>query len=492
VAGGVAGEVAEERLVAQPIVAEGGPLRSGKGRLDGGAGSAAVQRIARTYAHLFDLQHDPEHQAALTYASPASGDLVSASFLIPRSEADLVRRRAAFAAWTGYSHGFLGRSGDYMNSALTALASAARFFAKAGPVYGERIRRYYEHARENDLLATHTLIPPQANRSVTASQQAGGQLTARITAERGDGVVIRGARLLATLGPIADELLVFPSTVLRGTPEDAPYSFALAIPSDAPGLRYYCRAPLHHGGSAFDEPLASRFEETDAVVVFDDVVVPHERVFMLGHPELCNAWYTQTGAGALMTHQVVTRTLAKTEFYLGLASEIADTIGIAGFQHIQEDLGELVSYVEIEKALLRAAEADGQPSDDGVFLPRWDTLNAARNWYPRKVSHRLPEIIRKLSASGLMALPGEADFMLARRDGRADLDTYLQAATATAEQRARLFKLALDASVSGFAGRESLYEYFFFGDPVRMASAQVAGYDREPARARVRTLLTGA
>jgi 4-hydroxyphenylacetate 3-monooxygenase len=445
------------------------------------------RNLARTYAHLFDMQHDPEHAAALTVTAPATGKTINTSFLIPRSQADLVRRREAFTAWTGYSHGFLGRTGDYMNSALTALASATAFFAKADPVYGERVRAYYEYAAAGDLLATHTLVPPQVNRSETASQQAGGQLTARIVDEREDGVVIRGARLLATIGPIADELLVFPSTLLRGTPEDAPYSFAFAIPNDTPGLKYYCRAPLYHGGGTFDEPLAARFEEMDAVVVFDDVLVPSDRVFMLGHPELCNAWYTETGAGALMTHQVVARTLAKTEFYLGLASEIADTIGITQFQHIQEDLGELIGYTEIEKALLRAAEADGELSEDGVFLPSWPTLNAARNWYPRKVSQRLPEIIRKFCASGLMALPGEADF--ARADARPDLDSYLQAATATAERRARLFKLALDASVSGFAGRETLYEYFFFGDPVRMAGAMLGGYDREPARARVRRLL---
>ena len=135
---------------------------------------------AHTYAHLFDMQHAPVYSSDLTYLSPSSGDPVNASFLIPRTESDLARRRKAFSAWTGFSHGFLGRSGDYMNSSLTALASAERFFAKAGPVYGARIRAYYELARENDLLATHTLIPPQANRSVTAGQQAGGQLTARI------------------------------------------------------------------------------------------------------------------------------------------------------------------------------------------------------------------------------------------------------------------------------------------------------------------------
>ncbi|MER7860697.1 4-hydroxyphenylacetate 3-monooxygenase, oxygenase component [Amycolatopsis japonica] len=446
----------------------------------------AFRNNALTYAKLFDLQHDPAHRDVLTYESPTTGERVGMSFLVPRSEEDLKRRRAAFSVWAEYSNGFLGRTGDYMNSSLTALSTAKKFFSQADPVYGERIEKYYEMARENDLLATHTLIPPQVNRSVSGSQQGGGNLSAKVVEEREDGIVVRGARMLATIAPIADELLVFPSTVLRGTPEDAPYSYAFAVPNDAPGLKYFCRAGLDHGRSYFDEPLASRFEEMDAVVVFDDVFVPNERVFLLGHPELCNAWYSETGAGALMTHQVVTRTLAKTEFYLGLASEIAAAIGIGGFQHIQQDLSELISYVEIERAVLRAAEADGKLSEDGVFLPEWEVLNAARNWYPTKVSPRLTEIIRKFSASGLMALPGEADF---EAEGRPDIDTYLQSATLPAKDRARLFKLAFDASVSSFAGRESLYEYFFFGDPVRMAGAQVNAYPREALQERVRELL---
>ncbi|MDQ4502100.1 4-hydroxyphenylacetate 3-monooxygenase, oxygenase component [Sinomonas sp. ASV322] len=444
----------------------------------------AFAGLAHTFAHLFDMQHSPEFQGRLTYTSPKSGDLVNASFLVPRTREDLVRRRDAMSVWAEYSSGFLGRTGDYMNSSLTALSAAKKFFAQADPVFGERIEAYYEMARENDLLATHTLIPPQANRSVSGSEQLGGQLSARVVEERGDGVVIQGARMLATIAPIADELLVFPSTLLRATPEDAPYSFAFAIQNDAPGLRYLCRTGLYHGGSHHDEPLASRFEEIDAVVVFDDVFVPNERVFMLGHPELCNQWYADTGAAALMTHQVVTRTLAKSEFFLGLASEIAATIGIDGFQHIQEDLAELIRNVEIGKALIVAAEAQAELSDDGVMLPHWPTLNAARNWYP-KVAQRFPEIIRKFCASGLMALPGEADLDVARED----IELYLQGKALTGPERIRLFKLALDASVSGFAGRQSLYEYFFFGDPVRMAGALVNSYDRAPLRGRIRELL---
>ena len=444
----------------------------------------AFAGVAKTYAKLFDMQHDPRHQDALTYTSPTTGDLVNASFMVPRSVEDLRKRRAAISTWAEYSHGFLGRTGDYMNSSLTALSTAKKFFASADPVFGERIEAYYEMARENDLLATHTLIPPQVNRSVSGSEQLGGNVAARVVEERGDGIVVKGARMLATIAPIADELLVFPSTVLRGTPEDAPFSYAFAIQNDAPGLRYLCRTGLHHGGGVHDEPLASRYEEMDAVVVFDNVFIPNERVFMLGRPDLCNAWYQETGAGALMTHQVVTRTIAKSEFFLGLASEIAASIGIDGFQHIQEDLAELIRNVEIGKALVVAAEAQAQPNGDGVYLPHWPTLNAARNWYP-KASQRYPEIIRKFCASGLMALPGEADVEVARED----IEKYLQGKTLTGPERVRLFKLAYDAAITGFSGRQALYEYFFFGDPVRMAGALVNSYDREPVRARIREFL---
>jgi 4-hydroxyphenylacetate 3-monooxygenase len=446
----------------------------------------AFRNVARTYAKLFDLQHDPAYADALTYTSPSTGDKVSASFLIPRTLEDLEKRRAASQVWAEYSNGFLGRTGDYMNSSLTALAAAEKWFAQADPKFGENIRNYYEFARENDLLATHTLIPPQVNRSVSGSEQLGGQLSARIVEEREDGIVIRGARMLATVAPIADELLVFPSTVLRGTPEDAPYSYAFAIQNDAPGIRYLCRTSLHNGGSVFDEPLASRYEEMDAVVIFDDVFVPNERIFMLGHPELCNGFYSETGAAALMTQQVVTRTIAKSQFFLGLASEIADSIGIDGFLHIQADIAELIVDVEIGRALMRAAEVDAELNSWGMMQPRWATLNAARNWYP-KIAQRFPQIIRTFCASGLMALPGEADVL--NPDVVPDIEMYLQGKTLTGPERVKLFKLAYDASISGFSSRQALYEYYFFGDPVRMAGALVNGYDREPVRARIRELL---
>ena len=102
----------------------------------------AFRNVARSYAKLFDMQHDPQHQEALTYASPTTGDLVNASFLVPRTVEDLHHRRRGISTWAEASNGFLGRTGDYMNSALTALAAAGEWFSQADPKFAENIRNY--------------------------------------------------------------------------------------------------------------------------------------------------------------------------------------------------------------------------------------------------------------------------------------------------------------------------------------------------------------
>src|SRR3984957_7244547 len=454
--------------------------------LKGGvADHPAFKNVVRTYARLFDLQQSAEYRNILTYPSPATGDRVATSFLIPRTAEDLSKRSRADKVWADASFGMLGRTGAYLNSALMALASAADWFAQTDAALAGNIVAYYEKVRDEDLLCTHTLIPPQANRAQPGSQQAGGALMAHITKQDDNGIVVRGARMLATIGPFADELLVFPSTVLRGTPEDKPYSFAFAVPVDAPGLRFIAREPFDYGRSHFDHPLGSRFDESDAVVIFDDVHVPYERCFTLGDPDICNGFYTKTDAVAHMTHQVVARTTAKTEFVLGLTTLLTEAIGTGGFQHVQADLAEIITTLETLRALNRAAEADAKPNDYQVVTPAWPPLNAARNLYPR-LYQRFPEILRKLGASGLMATPTEADV---NGPAAADIDGYLQAATLTGRDRVRLFRLVWDACGSAFSGRQALYEYYFFGDPVRMAGAYVTGYDREPYQAAVRAFL---
>jgi 4-hydroxyphenylacetate 3-monooxygenase len=431
-----------------------------------------LQGGVQTLAHLYDLQW--EKPDVMLYDSPTSGRKVARSFMMPRTHAELTSISRAMKVWEDYTFGMMGRVPDYINRAMTGYAAGAPFLAEADPRFGANAIRYYEYLRENDLCLTHTLIPPQANRAVSAAKQADPFLAARIKEETDAGMVIRGCRMLATL-PISDEIMVFPSTLLKSPEEDAPYAFGFSIPNDTPGLRFICRESVDYGRSHFDHPLGSRFEEMDAVVIFDDVFVPWESVILHRDIKRCNEAYARTGAVVHMTHQVVVKNIAKCEFMLGLASLMVSTIGAEVFQHIQEKLAEIWVNLETMKAFLRAAEVDAQLDEWGVMRPAWDPLDAARNLFPR-LYPRMVEIIQQIGASGLVAMPTEQDLKGPLVE---DIRKYYQAARAEAFDRIPLFRLAWDASLSAFASRQVLYERFFFGDPVRMAGALVTGHNAQ-------------
>jgi 4-hydroxyphenylacetate 3-monooxygenase len=266
--------------------------------------------------------------------------------------------------------------------------------------------------------------------------------------------------------------MVFPSTLLKSPEEDAPYAFGFSIPNDTEGLRFICRESVDYGRSHFDHPLGSRYEEMDAVVVFDDVFVPWENVFLYRDVNRCNQAYARTGAAVHMTHQVVVKNIAKTEFLLGLASLLVSSIGAEVFQHIQEKLAEIWINLETMRAFLRTAEVDATLDEWDVMRPAWDPLDAARNLYPR-LYPRMVEIIQQIGASGLVAMPTEGDLKGPLVE---DIKKYFQSARAEAFDRIPLFRLAWDTAVSAFASRQVLYERFFFGDPVRMAGALVTSH----------------
>ena len=430
------------------------------------AGSAA------TLAELYDLQW--ANADTCLYESPSSSRLVPRSFMQPKTREELEGVGRAMEVWARHTCGMLGRAPDYLNRALASFAAGAAFLAESDARFGTNATRLYEYLREHDLSLTHSLIPPQANRAAGAAGQADPFLAARIKSETDAGIVIRGCRMLATL-PIADWIMVLPSTLLKSSVDDAPYAFGFIIPSDSAGLKFLCRESFDYGRTRFDHPFGSRFEELDAVVIFDDVLVPWENVLLLRDVDRCNLAYARTGAVVNMAHQVVVKNVAKTEFLLGLAHLLVTTIGAEKFQHIHEKLTEIWVNLETMKAFLRVAEIDAALDEWGTMRPAWNPLDAARNLYPR-LYPRMIEIVQQIGASGLVAVPTEQDLKGPLAD---DIKHYYQAARADALERVPLFRLAWDAALSAFASRQVLYERFFFGDPVRMAGAVVSNHETE-------------
>ncbi len=443
----------------------------------------AFKSIASTMAALYDMQHRPELRDVMTYDSPTTGKRVGMSFLQPKTKEDLARRRRMMETWANFSGGMLGRTGDYLNSAVMAMAAAKRFFEVDGVEYAGNIQNFYEHVRENDLLLTHTLANPQVNRSVGPSKQSDPFIAARVVEKSSKGVMVRGARMLATL-PFADEIVVFPSTFVRSGQDDLPYAMAFALPANTKGLKFICRESFAEE-SRYDHPLASRFDEQDAVVVFDDVLVPWDRVFLLEDAERANKLSEATGAIVFMAHQSTVREIAKAEFITGLATMLAETIGADQFPQVQERIAKMMMITETMRAFLDASEANAEVSTWGLMTPNYAPLNTARNWWPRMASDLVSEV-KMIAAGGLMANPPEE---ILRSPARSTVDKYYQSKLADAEERLRLFKLAWDVVGSSFGGRQELYERFFFGDPVRMASAYYNLYDKEPYKERVREFL---
>jgi 4-hydroxyphenylacetate 3-monooxygenase len=292
--------------------------------------------------------------------------------------------------------------------------------------------------------------------------------------------------VLATLGPLADEIAVYPARNHQ-LPKDAQgrYSFAFAIPCNTPGLKFLCRESLDLGRSHFDHPLGSRFEEMDAIVFFEDVLVPWERVFLLGDVDLCNNWAEATNRNVHTGQQVVAKQVVKSEFMLGLATLMVQTLGSDQQPQVQQLIAEIIENLEITKACLRAAEADATVDQWGVMCPAQFPLRVARAQFIRTYP-RMAEILHMLGSSSLMALPTEADLSGPLAPA---IHRYLETDTASAEERVRLFHLAWDTCCSAFATRQVLYERWFGGDGFRNALILYGLYDREPMTRWVREFL---
>ena len=443
---------------------------------------------ARSVAALYDMQNDPALLDEMTYQSPTSGERVGMSFIMPENLDDLERRRRMFYRWATYHGGMMGRTPDYINAAFVAMASAAPYFDQDREGFGENVRRYYELIREQDLCLTHTLVNPQRSRSPQRyiTDSLAEDVALKVIKETDAGIVVRGARVLATLGPLSDEIAVYPSRSHHTADNAHQYAVSFSIPSSTPGLRYICRESFDYGRTPFDHPLGARFEEMDAVAIFDNVLVPWERVFLMGNVESCNNMTSRTGWIYHSFHQVITRLVAKTEFLLGTASLMVETLGSGDQAHVQERIAEMIMNLEIIKALLRTAEVDAAPDEWGLVTPARVPLTVAENMYARSFYPRMIEIMQLLGSSSMMALPGQADF---DSEIAPDIEHYLATDTASALDRTKLFHLAWDISCSAFGARSLHYERFFAGDLVRNAQIMYATYDRSPLMESVRRFL---
>ncbi|MEE9278991.1 MAG: 4-hydroxyphenylacetate 3-hydroxylase N-terminal domain-containing protein [Myxococcota bacterium] len=430
---------------------------------------------ARALAGLFDLQHQAPH--VFLMPDPETGEPINASHMIPRSRDDLKRRHACLEKTAEYSVGLMGRTPDYMNVTYAGFAGRSDEWGAHGNEEGAgNLVAFQKELARDDLSLTHTIIHPTVDKSLPDTQAGGGEVALHKVGDSERGIVVRGARILATLAPFADEIAVYPAVPL---PEDAQrYALSFSIPMATPGLKFLCRDSYSRPANLFDHPLSARFDEQDAFVMFDDVEVPRERVFIDGNLEVYNSVMT-TGWFPNITQQTMIRAQTKLEFAWGLAARMTEVIG----DHrpsTYEMLGEMWSYAELTRAAVHAAEDQARDWGNGVWFPDGRPTAALRSvlpaWFPR-----VNEIIRLLGSHNLLAAPTATQ--LADPQLRPLIDRYLTGAgDTTAEERIRVFRLAWEFAGSALGSRNELYERFYLGSQGRnLVMAQTAA-PKERAR----------
>jgi aromatic ring hydroxylase len=427
---------------------------------------APLQGVIGTIASLYDDQHSPTYRDVLTYRSPTTGTAVSKTYLEARTAEEFRALAGCFHLRAQRTFGLMGRLTDFMSGFLVDLAVGLQALGKTEAA--SRAQHMVEHCRENDLQVTHGLIDPQSDRSTLDAPSQAVQLVER----RADGIVVSGCRMLATLAPVANECYVGPYYPRKRGEEK--FTLAFVVPMNAPGLAILARESFHRGHGAFDRPLSGRFDEGDAILMFDQVFVPSERVIVDGDLEAYNGMINaRPGYTAI---QACTRSTVKLRFLAGIATAIARANGRDKTPRFQAAIGELIALVSIAEGVRAGAMAESQRrveayaqgkltlEGDGLSEPKavGSAGGAAINFFFPYANTKAADVLRMAAGSGVLAMT-EADY--AHPEVGPLMDKWLVGPSIEARRRLELMKLAWDMTGTEFGSRAGLYERLYSGDP---------------------------
>ncbi len=437
----------------------------------------AFAPVARELARLYDLQHAPDTRDLMTFVNE-NGVRVSYSYLMPRSAEDLLKRKRNAQIWAAESFGMMGRYPDFCASMAVGFNDVRDELDRLNPQFARAAAFHHQWASENDLCLGHGLHDPTMDKSLRPEQDPDRCL--RIVAERDNGIVVRGARFV-TLGPLCNELQIAPTYPLNE--READFGLWFTIPANAPGVRQICREPFTLNRGQSEHPASARFDEQDALVIFDDVLIPWERVMLAREP---------IAAGRLLRSRVMTwavyaaaiQLLARLDLLIGAGHLLAETSGMEGRPNVQLLLGELITYARIFQNIVRASEVDCVTTAGGHVAPAPMTHQRA---FAAMISERLVTILEHVGTSSLVFQPMEKDLQVPELSEV--VERYYGGRGISTADRIKLCKLARDLTCDSFGGRQQLYERLHSGEPAAIMGSVYQQYDKSRAVEMVKRLL---
>lgn len=420
----------------------------------------AFSNAARSLARLYDALHDPKTKEVLTCETDTgSGGFTQKFFRAARSREDLEGQKEAIKTWAQLSYGWMGRSPDYKASFLSTLGPNAEFY---GP-WADNARAWYKRSQENVLFLNHAIVNPPVDRHKAADQVKDVYVT--IDKENDAGIFVSGAKVVATGSALTH--YNFLGQNLSAEISDSDLATMFIAPMNTPGVKLICRNSYEQAartmGTPYDYPLSSRFDENDAIIVFDNAFIPWENVLVHRDLDMLMKFYPQSGFFNGYTFQACIRMGVKLDFLTGLMWKALRVIGNDANKGSQVQMGEVVAYRNMMWGLAESMAATPQPWKGGYVLPNARSGAAYRVLSP-EIYPTILNIANKILASGLIYLPSSSkDF------GNPTVDAYLKQYVRGShgveyKERIKILKLLWDAVGTEFGGRHELYEINYAGN----------------------------
>jgi 4-hydroxyphenylacetate 3-monooxygenase len=415
------------------------------------------KNAARTVAAIYDLKRDPAWRDVLSYEH--DGERSSIYYLMPKTQGDLRRRMAGHKAIADSTYGLFGRSPDHVASFVTGMALSPSVFAAGGRAFEANVVAYYDHMRRNDTYASYAVVPPQAARNPEFYEKRNLPVpTLQVVREDDAGVVISGMKMLATAAAFADEIWI--GNLIPLAPDQVKQAVTCAVPVNAPGLSLWSRQPFRPLNE-FDSPLSWRFDESDCMVMCQDVRVPWERVFVVDDAVRAREIYIRTPGHCFGNHQSNVRFWSKLRLIVGLASRVAASSGADQIPAVREVLGRLAALEATLAGMIHGQIEAAEPWPQGYMCFNRRMMYAALNWCTEMHSP-LIDMLRELSGGSVFQMPASVSVVDDPELNRL-FEMYWQTPQGSALDRAKLYKLVWDLVGSEFAGRQQQYEKFYAG-----------------------------
>jgi 4-hydroxyphenylacetate 3-monooxygenase len=425
----------------------------------------AFRNAARSFAMIYDRKRAAENRDVMTFEE--DGDSYSTYFLLPKTREDLLRRFETHRRIASWTYGLLGRGPDNFPSYVCGLAMDPAMFDRIRQGFGDNIRGYYRHMRANDIFCSHTVTNPQGWRAPANEPAKRTPPTLRVVDEDDRGVTINGLKMLGTASIFCHE--TWCGNLQPVAPGAEKESITCVVPLNAEGVSIWSRKPYErYAVSEFDNPLATRFDETDAAVLFENVHVPWERVFCHDNTEMSRAIYMRTPGHAMANHQANVRFLEKLNLIVGIAGKLADMNNVRSIPAVQFTLGRLAAMQATLEGLIMGQINAGEAQSGGYYTPNRRYVYAALHWCTNHHSD-ICDTVRELMGAGVFQMPADAS-VLADPALREKFETYWSVPGQSAKDRMKLSKLAWDLLGSDFAGRHMQYEKFYAGPAFVMNS----------------------